>query len=186
MSKIAPKEYHSKTGDVVTVRSALIEDAKALVDLQFSVAQEGKYMVTEAEEFNLTKSEEKETIEQHSQQPGQLYLVAEIDNTVVGFVEFENGNRRRTSHSGILSIFVDREWRGKGIGSFLLQELIDWAANEPLIEKVTLAVFSTNRSAIALYKKFGFEEEGRCPKDMKLAIGKYIDSVLMYKFVKKM
>ena len=66
----------------------------------------------------------------------------------------------------------------------LLETLLEWAEKNPIIEKVTLAVFSTNTRAQNLYRKSGFTEEGRCPKDMKLNDGTYIDSVLMYKFVK--
>jgi RimJ/RimL family protein N-acetyltransferase len=70
-----------------------------------------------------------------------------------------------------------------GIGRALIQALLDWAAGDPLIEKVTLAVFSTNEHAIALYQTMGFEVEGRCPGDMKIN-GEYVDSILMYRFVK--
>ena len=64
-----------------------------------------------------------------------------------------------------------------------MERLMEWAVANPIIEKVTLAVFSTNTRAQALYSKFGFQEEGRCPRDMKLPTGEYIDSVLMYRFV---
>ncbi len=53
-----------------------------------------------------------------------------------------------------------------------------------MIEKVTLAVFSNNQRAITAYERCRFQEEGRCPRDMKLAPGEYLDSVLMYRFVK--
>jgi len=45
-------------------------------------------------------------------------------------------------------------------------------------------VFATNRPAIGLYKQLGFAEEGRQVRGIKMADGKYIDGVLMYKFVK--
>jgi RimJ/RimL family protein N-acetyltransferase len=83
----------------------------------------------------------------------------------------------------MFSVWVREEWRGRGVGTALLQVLIDWATESPLIEKVTLAVFSTNHRAIGLYRKLGFEVEGMCPRDMKLADGNYMDSVLMYRFV---
>jgi RimJ/RimL family protein N-acetyltransferase len=62
-------------------------------------------------------------------------------------------------------------------------ELLQWAEDNSLIEKVSLAVFSTNANAIKLYKKLGFKQEGRCPRDMIIG-GKYADSILMYKFTK--
>ena len=83
----------------------------------------------------------------------------------------------------MLAMLVDAQWRSVGVGSALLESLLEWARANPIIEKVTLATFSTNTRAINLYKKMGFKEEGYCPRDMKAGEGKYIDSVLMYQFV---
>jgi RimJ/RimL family protein N-acetyltransferase len=66
----------------------------------------------------------------------------------------------------------------------LMQSLIEWAEKNETIEKLTLAVFSTNVRAIALYKKLGFAIEGMCHRDIKIPDGTYVDSILMYKFVK--
>lgn len=65
----------------------------------------------------------------------------------------------------------------------LLQTLIKWAEGHPVIEKLSLGVFSTNYPAIHLYKKMGFVEEGRKIKDIKLSHDVYVDDVLMYKMV---
>jgi RimJ/RimL family protein N-acetyltransferase len=70
-----------------------------------------------------------------------------------------------------------------GIGTALLQTLIDWAEANPLIEKIGMAVFANNERAIRLYRKLGFVEEGRRPREMKLGPGWYVDDVLMYRFV---
>jgi ribosomal protein S18 acetylase RimI-like enzyme len=53
----------------------------------------------------------------------------------------------------------------------------------PLIEKVCLGVFHDNLPAIGLYRKFGFKEEGRQPRGIKLGPGDYQDVILMYPFV---
>jgi len=74
--------------------------------------------------------------------------------------------------------------RNKGIGRLLINELIIWAANNFLIEKVSLSVFSSNERAIELYRKMGFRKEGLCKGDMKIN-GKYVDSLLMYKWAGK-
>jgi len=65
----------------------------------------------------------------------------------------------------------------------LLEKLLKWAELNPYIEKISLGVFSTNESAIALYKKMGFVEEGRKINEIKLNDKQYIDDVLMYKMV---
>ena len=66
----------------------------------------------------------------------------------------------------------------------MLQALIDWAEASPLIEKVGLSVFVTNVDAIRLYRRLGFVEEGRQPREMRLGDGEYVDNVLMYRFTR--
>jgi RimJ/RimL family protein N-acetyltransferase len=184
VSAIRPREFSLKNGEAALIRGALPKDASILVEIKRSVVKEGEFMLAEHDEFKSTEGKERAAIREHSEGPGHIYLVAEVDGDVVGLLHFENGRYRRTRHSGMLAMYVQKEWRGRGVGTALLQTLMDWATHNPLIEKVTLAVFSTNPRAISLYRKLGFEVEGRCPRDMKLADGQYIDSVLMYKFVK--
>ena len=73
------------------------------------------------------------------------------------------------------------EYRGQGLGSKLLASVLEHAKKFGL-EKVELHVYTSNISAIALYKKFGFEEEGLIKKYRKLD-GKYFDSLAMGKFL---
>lgn len=35
-----------------------------------------------------------------------------------------------------------------------------------------------------MYKRFGFVEEGRRPKEIKLTPGKHVDDILIFKFIK--
>ena len=97
------------------------------------------------------------------------------------FLGCENGNRRRTAHRGTFGMGILKEWRGRGVGSAMLQCLIDWADSNPLIDKIGLGVFATNRPAIDLYRKRKFVEEGRQPKEVKVG-SEYVDVILMYKF----
>jgi RimJ/RimL family protein N-acetyltransferase len=183
MSSISPREVRLKSGQVALIHNANISDARHFVDILRAVAREGEYTLAEADEVDWTIQGKQQDIVAALDNPGYLDLVAEIDGKVVGYLEFENGNRRRTQHSGMLSIFVRKAWRDQGIGAALIGTLLDWAQASTLIEKVTLAVFSTNVRAIALYEKMGFQVEGRCPHDMKIG-HEYVDSVLMYMFVK--
>lgn len=185
MGSIEQKIFTLKNGDELIVRNAKPEDAESLIFINISVLSELIYMLREPEEANYTKEAEIKNIESLRLNKGELYIVAVVENKVVGYLDFKNGGFIRTEHCGNFSIFILKEWREAGIGKILLQTFIDWAEKNPLIEKITLQVFSTNERAQNLYKILGFIEEGRCPKDMKLKDGTYIDSVLMYKFVRK-
>lgn len=75
---------------------------------------------------------------------------------------------------GELGMCVSREWRGRGVGTKLLEAAIEWAGREGL-HKLTLSVFPHNEAAIALYRKFGFVEEGRHPKQIRRQSGELWD-----------
>jgi ribosomal protein S18 acetylase RimI-like enzyme len=76
---------------------------------------------------------------------------------------------------------VLREYRNTGIGSALTEASIGWA-EETGLHKLCLSVFSSNTSAIALYKKFGFVEEGRRREQICID-GKYVNEILMARFI---
>ena len=79
---------------------------------------------------------------------------------------------------GELGMAVAREWRGRGVGSALLAAAIDWARERGL-HKLSLGVFAHNAAAIALYRKFGFVEEGRRVKHYRRASGELWDALEM-------
>lgn len=78
---------------------------------------------------------------------------------------------------GLLSAY-----RGQGLGSSLLEKTLE-KAKEFGLEKVELSVYTSNVNAIALYRKFGFTEEGLIKHYRKLD-GQYFDCLSMAKFLK--
>jgi RimJ/RimL family protein N-acetyltransferase len=79
---------------------------------------------------------------------------------------------------GEIGMAVAREWRGRGVGTALLAAAIDWA-NERNLHKLSLSVFAHNASAVALYRKVGFIEEGRRVKHYRRASGELWDAIEM-------
>jgi putative acetyltransferase len=51
-------------------------------------------------------------------------------------------------------------WQGRGIGAQLLADALDLADNWLGMLRIKLAVRADNPAAIALYRKFGFRDEG--------------------------
>lgn len=184
MGKTDTVKFVSKKGEEVIIRNADLNDAESVFEIDKSVADEGIYMLREPGESPYKPDNIRKDIEEHSVNSGSLFIVSEINKKVTGFLEFTNGRLVRTAHAGMFQMFILKEYRNSGTGKMLLETLVNWAEKNPLIEKLTLNVFSTNDRAIHLYTKTGFKTEGKCPKDMKFRDGTYIDSVLMYKFVK--
>jgi RimJ/RimL family protein N-acetyltransferase len=79
---------------------------------------------------------------------------------------------------GEFGMLVDRDWRGCGAGSALLQATVEWARGQGL-HKLCLEVFVHNSAAIALYRKYGFMEEGRRVKQYRRGSGELWDSIVM-------
>jgi RimJ/RimL family protein N-acetyltransferase len=78
-----------------------------------------------------------------------------------------------------IGMLVARAWRGRGVGSALMEAAIEWARARGDIHKLSLDVFAHNAAGLALYKKFGFVEEGRRVKHYRRQSGELYDSIEM-------
>lgn len=186
MSRIEAKEFVLKDGRKGVIRPAEKSDAESLLKLFDAIVAHDEYNVTtvaDAEKLNVTVEKEEKYIEGHDKD-GKIILLAEIDNEIIGMVGIENGSRLRMAHVGTLHINVYRQYRRNGVAASLLKTAMEWAQKDPFIEKISLEVFLNNTGAISLYKKSGFVEEGRKVKEVKVGADEYVDSILMYKFVK--
>lgn len=84
---------------------------------------------------------------------------------------------RTMEEGGITNVVVSKEVRNQGIAFRMLTELMQ-TAEQKGIREYTLEVRKSNASAIALYRKLGFEEEGIRPAFYDLPTE---DAVLMRK-----
>ncbi len=113
---------------------------------------------------------------------GQICLVAEDPHAkkgrhVVGQCTIEHPEWDAAKHVGILGIIIRLDFRDLGVGAFLI-EYAKQEARKIGKEKLILSVLPTNERGIHLYKKLGFIEVGRRPKQFLLN-GKYLDEILM-------
>lgn len=111
---------------------------------------------------------------------GPVYYAINNDR-VVGWCDIFPEDNPRQNHRGGLGMGLIPEFRGQGLGSQLLSAVLDHAKKIGL-EKVELHVYTSNMAAIALYKRFGFEEEGLIKKYRKID-GQYFDCLAMAKFL---
>jgi RimJ/RimL family protein N-acetyltransferase len=166
------------------IRPVRVEDAEAVLSIQREVVGEKDYFIAVSEEFNKTTEEHQEWIQKIIEHERETMFVAEMEGKVVGWIVFKSQERKRMHHTGSFAIMLQKDCRNKGIGKLLIHELLRWAEEHPIIEKVSLGTFSTNSRAIELYKKLGFVEEGRKVNEFKFNENEYVDDVLMYKLVK--
>lgn len=110
-----------------------------------------------------------------SQIPDNVYAyVAEINGEIVGNLGFEVCTSPRRRHVGAFGMGVKDEMQGKGVGSALLDCVIDLADNWLNLTRIEISAYVDNASAMALYKKFGFDIEGRATA-FAFKNGQYVD-----------
>ena len=73
---------------------------------------------------------------------------------------------------------VRDDWHGKGVGTAMMRAVIDLADKWLNLARIELTVFTDNESAIALYRKFGFEIEGTHRK-YAFRDGEFVDAYAM-------
>jgi RimJ/RimL family protein N-acetyltransferase len=101
-------------------------------------------------------------------------LVALTDDEVVGVISvIESG-----LGFGEIGMMVAAGWRGQGVGTALVAAAIERARRRGL-HKLALGVFLQNEAAIALYRKFGFVDEGRRIQHIRRANGESWDLIEM-------
>ena len=111
-------------------------------------------------------------------------FVAHASDKVVGWCNITPVNDRTTTkHIGVVGIGLLPEFRGKGIGRQLLGATLEKAIGNGLT-RIELDVWEKNESAIALYKKFGFEIEGLKKSALKID-GVYMNDYMMALLVDK-
>ena len=111
--------------------------------------------------------------------PLGCYWVVEEQDAVIGHAFIEPMNMAGNSHVFQLNIVVYPGFTGRGIGTALMTELLNWARQNSRLEKIELLVRATNTRAIELYKKFHFVEEGRLRRRVRTPDGDYVDDVTM-------
>ena len=101
-------------------------------------------------------------------------FVAEASGEIVGSLHVQPSKHGYSE----IGMAVQSDWRGRGIGTALMVAALDWARDQGL-HKLTLGVFAHNEPAIALYRKFGFVEEGRRVKHYRRQSGEIWDGIDM-------
>lgn len=114
--------------------------------------------------------------------PRHPVIVAEAAGTVVGWASLNQFNPRPAyEHVADFSVYVDRDWRGKGMGRRLLEALIE-LAREIGYHKMVLSAFPFNQAGVALYERLGFRAVG-IYKEQGLLDGKWTDTIIMEKLL---
>jgi ribosomal protein S18 acetylase RimI-like enzyme len=166
-------------GRQADVREAAEQDFSKIWDIYRKVVDEGIYTPSVRGQVSPDKCESPGLSE--DSEAGSMTLLCEVDSKVVGYASIEETIWEQSRHVCELGIAILPEFRGMGVGSALLDSLINFAFKKGY-EKITLSVFHTNKNAIGLYRKFGFKKVGEKKRQFNLK-GQYVDEIIMEKFV---
>jgi RimJ/RimL family protein N-acetyltransferase len=187
MAVIEPKQVTLRDGTRLWIRSAELGDIGPAMALRAHLFVTSPHQVSgPGDEWTPEMAREK--IEKAAKARGGLWLVAtpsrEPGSEIVGSIHFRSEDRKKVEHHGTLGIGNMAEWRGRGVGTALIEALLEWAAGTEHIEKVVLGVFATNLGARKLYRRLGFRTESRAKRFFKLGPGEYVDDIQMCIYVK--
>lgn len=167
-----------KNGDEYEIRSANVSDAKAMLEYLDTIAGESNNLTFGEGEVGITLESEENFISSTIDAKDKYFIVAVKDGEIIGNLNFSSGARPRLRHVGLLGVSVLKKYWGNGVASELIKDLIEWANNNDVITKLNLEVKEDNEKAIELYKKLGFEIEGKTSRSFYID-GKYYSSYYM-------
>ena len=152
----------------ITYREAEPSDAGKFLEYCKTVGAETDNLTFGAEGLPFSISQQADYIRKFAGNPDSVMLVAFDEGELVGTgaVSVVSG-KPRFAHRREIAISVRKDYWGKGIGTGLMNLLIDFCKKSGA-EAVELEVRSDNEAAIALYKKFGFEKIGTNEKFFKI------------------
>lgn len=176
--RITQREHVLRNGQRLTVRQAIPADAAQTIAHLRQAAGETDHLSFGPGEYSTPLEHQQMMISEMAIKPNCLFLIGEADGEMVSMLTFTSGVRARKAHQGEFGLTVVQSHWGLGIGEHMLRYLIDWSRQNGVTRKINLRVLVTNTAGIALYRKLGFEEEGRIRRETFLN-GQFVDTLLM-------
>ena len=97
------------------------------------------------------------------EKPPGLTVVAVEDERILGSAKMGPNRPGPGSHIATASFMVGAEARGRGVGTALCRYALDWARGRGFAGMQFNAVADSNRGAIEIYRRLGFDVVGTVP-----------------------
>jgi len=157
----------------VSIRPATPDDAAAICTI-YNQGIEDRIATLETE----LRTPEERRQWMAARAPRHPVVVAESGGQVVGWGSLNSFNARPAyDHVVDLSVYVERAWRGRGVGHALLQRLLALARITGY-HKMVLATFPHNEAGVALYRRMGFAPVG-VYHEQGMLDGRWVDVLIM-------
>ena len=161
----------------VVVRDAVAADAAAICEI-YNQGIEDRIATLETE----LRTPDERRAWLAARGPRHPVLVAVADGQVVGWASLNSFNARPAyDHVADFSVYVERAWRGAGVGRRLLERLIE-TGRALAYHKLVLSAFPWNAAGVALYERMGFQRVG-VYREMGRRDERWVDTLIMEKLL---
>lgn len=177
------KEFKTQKNKTVEIVEPSLDRLSEILEFVNNLAKEDTFLSFHPGK-EISREEEEAWLKSNLQsiENKTLFIYWAIYNgRIVGAVDIRRGNSVREWHIGTIGLMVAQDFRGEGLGKFLLESILI-KAKEMGIRTAVLGLFSDNEIAKNLYEKLGFVEYGVLP-DGVYRQNKFSDHLLMYKRV---
>lgn len=145
----------------VIIEKVNTKDAAAMIEYLKQIGAETDNLTFGSEGLSITLEAEEMYIKEIEESSSDVMFVAKVDGKIVGDASL-NRLPRRMSHRGDFGIAVAKAYWNQGIGSRLLEKILDFAKDNDF-KIIDLQVRTDNLRAIHLYEKYGFKKIGVHP-----------------------
>jgi ribosomal protein S18 acetylase RimI-like enzyme len=144
------------------IRATRPDDAGRIADIYVAMARH--HAALDPAEYRVPEHAAVETrfrSELEAADEVDLHLVAEVDGVVVGQLDAimrplpSQGSMRMPRRGALIGVAVDEGWRGRGIGTALMEAAEAWAVDHGF-DTLELDVADPNGDARRLYERLGY------------------------------
>ncbi|NJP36875.1 GNAT family N-acetyltransferase [Alkalicoccus luteus] len=134
--------------------------APMLAEVMHTVEHEADFMMMAPGERNVTPEKVADQLNRIEKEASSAVFAAVGNDQFAGYGFVFGSSTERTKHRTYLVMGVRKSFQGQGIGSRLLERMINWCGENDVM-RIELTTVCRNKEAIGLYEKFGFRVEGK-------------------------
>lgn len=166
-----------RDGSVLQISRPRGENAAEILEYLKIVGGETHFLLMDENGLGISEEREAKILEAAYVEPRGGMHFGKINREIACMFSLSCHPRRRLAHTGEIALSVRKKYWHIGVGSAIMEALIE-LAKEASLKNVELGVYADNERAIALYRRFGFGEIGR-HRGRMCVDGEYYDEILM-------
>lgn len=179
-------EFKLKDGRKALIRNPKDEDIAETLEYLYITAGETDFLLRYPEECGKYTAEgEKALFDRVNKFDNEAMLLCLVEGKIAGNCQISWSNGIKTRHRATVAIALLKEYWNQGIGTRLLQELINIAEENENLIQIELDFIEGNNRARELYEKMGFRIVGIKPNAIRLKNGTLLNEYSMIREIKR-